>query len=400
MCRRARRRGAAPEPERAGAPAGNEVATTTEPTQAAIDALADLIQRSNRPAIIAGRGAVLADARDEIEDLAELTGAVLATSAPANGLFHGLPYALGISGGFATPFAQKLLREADLVLIIGASANQWTTRHGALIAPDGASVAQIDIEARAIGRNRPADLAAIGDAKATAAKLAATLKQRGHQQRGLPDRRARRANRPKPLARRPLRGRQHQRVHRPAHAEHRAQQVLPLDKAVAIDSGAFMGYPAMFLDVPDARAWVFANGFQAVGQGLGTAIGAAVAAPDRPTVAALGDGGTFMALAELETAVRLQLKLLVLIYDDAAYGAEVHHFEPMGHDVSRVRFPDADLAGFAKALGANAATVRKTEDLDALDVWLNEPQPGPLVLDAKVNPTICAEWLAEAFRGG
>ena len=156
----------------------------------------------------------------------------------------------------------------------------------------------------------------------------------------------------------------------------------------------------MFLGVPDARAWVFPNGFQAVGLGLGCAIGAAIARPERPTVAAVGDGGAFMALAEIETAVRLGLKLLVLIYDDSAYGAEVHHFEPLGHDVTAVQFPDADLAAIARAAGAQAATVRDTDDLRVVVTWLDEPEPQPLVLDAKVNPTICADWLAEAFRAG
>jgi acetolactate synthase I/II/III large subunit len=107
-----------------------------------------------------------------------------------------------------------------------------------------------------------------------------------------------------------------------------------------------------------------------------------------------------MALAELETAVRLNLRLLVAIYDDRAYGAEVHHFAPMGHDVSNVQFPDANLAAIARAAGAEALTVRRTEDLEAVSEWLSEAEPGPLVLDAKVNPAICAEWLAEAFRAG
>ena len=157
----------------------------------------------------------------------------------------------------------------------------------------------------------------------------------------------------------------------------------------------------MYLDVPDARAWVFPNGFQAVGLGLGNAIGAAIANPDRPTVAAIGDGGAFMALAELETAARLKLdKLLVVIYDDNAYGAEVHHFAPMGHDVSLVRFPDADLAAIATAAGAHGGDRAQTDDLDVIDEWLTEPRGHPLVLDAKVNPTICAEWLEEAFRAG
>ena len=176
---------------------------------------------------------------------------------------------------------------------------------------------------------------------------------------------------------------------------------LPANRAVAVDSGHFLGYPSMFLDVPDAREWVFPNGFQAVGLGLGSALGAAIAEPNRPTVAAIGDGGAFMALAELETAVRLKLgNLLVLIYDDAAYGAEVHHFEPMGHDVALVRFPEADLAAIARAACARAATVRNPGDLAVIEQWRVERSGHPLVLDAKVYPTIVADWLEEAFRAG
>ena len=78
-----------------------------EPAAEAIAGAADLIAKAQRPAIIAGRGAVLADAGAELERLGETIGAVLATSAPANGLFARLPYALGISGGFASPFAAR-----------------------------------------------------------------------------------------------------------------------------------------------------------------------------------------------------------------------------------------------------------------------------------------------------
>jgi thiamine pyrophosphate-dependent acetolactate synthase large subunit-like protein len=72
----------------------------------------------------------------------------------------------------------------------------------------------------------------------------------------------------------------------------------------------------------------------------------------------------------------------------------------MGHDVSRVKFPDSDLAQLAIAAGARAATVRRPNDLNIIDEWLAERRGHPLVLDAKVNPTICAEWLEEAFRAG
>ncbi|MEA2481000.1 MAG: hypothetical protein QOJ07_2922, partial [Thermoleophilaceae bacterium] len=176
-------------------------------------------------------------------------------------------------------------------------------------------------------------------------------------------------------------------------------ELLPHDKAVVIDSGHFTGWPAMFLDVADPRDWVFVNGFQAVGLGLGCAIGAAVARPDRITVAALGDGGLFLALAELVTAARVGARLLIVVYDDAAYGAEVHHFEPMGMDTATVRFPDTDLAGLARAAGVDAVTVRDVDDLDQVGHWVRDGS-GPLLVDAKVDPAVRADWLADAFRAG
>jgi thiamine pyrophosphate-dependent acetolactate synthase large subunit-like protein len=74
----------------------------------------------------------------------------------------------------------------------------------------------------------------------------------------------------------------------------------------------------------------------------------------------------------------------------------------MGHDVTRVQFPDADLAALATAAGCTGRTVRAVRDLEAISEWLHqEPrEKTPLVLDAKVNPDICAEWLEEAFRAG
>ena len=372
---------------------------TPDPSVQAIAAVADLLAAAQRPLIVAGRGAVLADARDELEALGARIGALLVTSAPANGLFAGLPYSLGISGGFASPHAAQLIPQADVLLVAGASLNHWTTRHGQLIGP-GARVAQIDLEPRAFGRHRPADVAVLGDAAAGARRLHDELERRGHRATGW-----RTDGVAAEIAANRWRDDPFQDAGTEEWIDPRTLSIalearLPAEKAVAVDSGHFLGYPSMFLSVPDARAWVFPNGFQAVGLGLGTAIGAAIARPDRPTVAAVGDGGAFMALAEIETAARLGLKLLVLIYDDRAYGAEVHHFAPMGHDVSRVQFPDADLAAIAAGAGARSATIRRADQLSIVDEWLAEPDPRPLVLDAKVNPTICADWLAEAFRAG
>jgi thiamine pyrophosphate-dependent acetolactate synthase large subunit-like protein len=371
----------------------------THPDPDAVAAAAAALRRADKPLILAGRGAVISNAAAALEALGSRIGAILATSAPAKGLFAGLPYSVGISGGFASPFAQRLLPQADTVLVVGASANHWTTKHGAMLA-GARTVIQIDADPRAIARNRPADIAIVGDAAATATALAEAMSD--HQNTGI-----RTPELQTEIAANTWREDPYEDAGTddwidPRTLSKALNELLPADKSVAVDSGHFLGYPSMFLDVPDARAWVFPNGFQAVGLGLGNGIGAAIARRDRPAVAAIGDGGAFMALGELETAARLGIdNLIVLIYDDAAYGAEVHHFEPMGHDVALVRFADADLAGLATAAGCEGRTVRTVEDLRPVEDWLEHTgNRRPLVLDAKVNPNVCAEWLEEAFRAG
>jgi thiamine pyrophosphate-dependent acetolactate synthase large subunit-like protein len=116
-------------------------------------------------------------------------------------------------------------------------------------------------------------------------------------------------------------------------------------------------------------------------------------------VAAVGDGGLLMALPELETLGREKPDLLVVIYDDAAYGAEVHHFRALGVPVELAQFAPTDFAALAEAAGCRGITVRTLADLEGVRGWLSGGRDRPLVLDAKVDPDICAEWLEEAFRG-
>jgi thiamine pyrophosphate-dependent acetolactate synthase large subunit-like protein len=383
------------EPATAG---GGEPAEAGEgapaPAPEALAQAAALLAGAQRPLIVGGRGAVLAGARDALEALGARSGALLATSAPARGLFAGLPFALGISGGFASPLAAELIAQADVVVAAGARLNQWTTRHGALLAP-GVRIVQIDIEPEAIGAHHPPTVALVSDVAATATALADLVPERsGWRTPELREAIATRGWRDEPYDDRAPAGRIDPRTLTRA-----LDDLLPAERTVVIDSGHFMGWPAMELSVPDARSWVFSNGFQAVGLGLATALGAALARPERLTVAALGDGGVLMAAAELETAARLAPRLLIVVYDDAAYGAEVHHFSPTGQPLDSVRFPDTDVAAIARAAGLDGVVVRSTDDLAAIARWLEAPER-PLLVDAKIDPDVCADWLAEAFRGG
>jgi thiamine pyrophosphate-dependent acetolactate synthase large subunit-like protein len=175
--------------------------------------------------------------------------------------------------------------------------------------------------------------------------------------------------------------------------------LLPQARMLAVDSGHFMGWAPMYMDVPDGRSFVFTQSFMSIGLGLATGLGAAIASPDRLTVIALGDGGALMGLPELETLGRLQLDALVVVYNDASYAAEVHHFAPEHAPMDAVRFPDTDFAALARSLGIEGVTVQSLAELEPVHDWLDRGRPKPMLLDAKVVPTIVADWLDEAFRG-
>ena len=367
------------------------------PTKAAVSQLAVLIQQAQRPVFIAGRGG--REAGPEIAALAEAVGALVATSAVAHGLFNGNPYNLGISGGFSSPFTAERIAQADLIVGWGCALNMWTMRHGSLIG-DSTTVVQVDLDDSALGANRPINLGILGDCAETAAAVLRGLHTSGYSATGL---------RTHEMAQRIA---EHSRWNSVETEDLSAGQtidprvlsraldvLLPENRIVSVDSGNFMGYPSTYLAVPDEFGFCFTQAFQSIGLGLSTAIGAATARPDRLPVLGTGDGGFLMAISELETAVREEIPLVVIVYNDSAYGAEVHHFDADDTDLDVVRFPTTDIASIAAGYGAAAVTVRGLEDLTSVKEWLSRPRQAPLVIDARIASDGGAWWLAEAFRG-
>ena len=320
-----------------------------------IEAVAELLAAAAFPVLLAGRGAVVSPGADAaIEELGAHAGALLATSAMAHGLFARQPFALGIAGGFASPLCSELAAQADVVVAFGAGAEPL----------DGAARRAVRRRrADRPGRRRPAGAraactAAIGpssrDAALAARAVTDALRRRGARRGPAPAPR-RSQPRSRTAAGATSRSPTTARTSSSTRARSRSRSTTCSRPSARSPSTPVTsrGYPAMYLQVPDARGFVFPNAFQSVGLGLGAAIGAAVGRPDRVCVAALGDGGTMMALAEIETAVRYGLGVVIVIYDDAAYGAEVHHFGPPGHAVDLTQFADADFAAIGRAVGAD-----------------------------------------------
>jgi len=379
------------------------------PSPEAVTAVAAVLRGAERPVFIAGRGArgpgVRAGSRlwprAELERLADACGALLATSAVAKGLFRGNPWDLDVSGGFASPLAAELITRADVIVGWGCSLNMWTMRHGKLIGT-GTTLIQVDDDASALGAHRPVHLGVLGDVAETARAVADALADgrgtqgtHGYRSAELRERIAREVRwRDVPFADES----DGQRID-PRALSMALDDLLPAERTVAVDSGNFMGYPSMYLSVPDEAGFCFTQAFQSIGLGLASAVGAAVARPERLAVAALGDGGALMGISELETVVRLGIPMVVVVYDDEAYGAEVHHFGPDGGPLDTVRFPPADIAAIGRGFGFEGVTVRGAGDLGAVRSWLEGPRERPLLIDAKVTSSRGSWWLEEAFRG-
>ncbi|MEU0027007.1 thiamine pyrophosphate-binding protein [Streptomyces sp. NPDC006335] len=367
-----------------------------EPAASEVAALTRVLEQARRPVFVAGRGSRSPAARDALEALAERCGALLATSAVARGLFHDNPWSLDVSGGFASPLAAELIGGADVIVGWGCALNMWTMRHGALIGAD-TTVVQVDDDPSALGAHRQLHLGVTGDVERTARHVLAASggKRQGLRTPDIAEAVAARVRwRDLPYEDTSTRDRIDPRTLSIA-----LDDILPAQRVIGVDSGNFMGHPSMFLSVPDQDGFCFTQAYQSIGLGLATAIGAALARPDRLPVAALGDGGALMGAADLDTVRRLGLPMVVVVYNDDGYGAEVHHFGPDGHPLDTVVFPPTDIAAVARGYGFEAVTVRTRADLKAVADWVAGPRSAPLLIDAKVVRDRGAWWLEEAFRG-
>ena len=367
-----------------------------QPDQTDVRRLAEAISRAKRPLILAGRGAVLSDADESLIALGDHLGALLATSICGHGLFADNPWSVGISGGFSSPVADELISESDFILGFGVSLTQWTTKKSKLIAR-GATVAQIDIEAPKLGYQMPVQFALLGDAKATAEALLAVLKQNGAAQSGRRNDRTRERIRAGDNHHSPYPDESSAQYIDPRTLSKALDDILPKDRVVASDSGHFCGWVPRYLRVPNAKASCLSHSFQSVGLGLASAIGLAIANPGKLAVLGAGDGGFMMSIADLETAIRLGLRMCILVYNDSSYAAEVHYFRRQGYSIDIVQFPETDFAAIARGYGARAATVRTLADLDEVRTWVREGAPGVFLIDGKINPNLEADWHAEHF---
>jgi len=362
---------------------------------AEIAALAHTLADAQRPFLLAGRGAWLSGAGSALGRLAERTGAVTASTALGRGVFPDARYDLGVTGGFGADGAMALVHDADVAVVFGASLNQFTMRFGDLFAP-GTRVVQVDTAPAATHPHVGGFIR--GDAAIVATALVAELDALGatgsgwREQIDLPALAARDSG-PEFAADGRL---------DPRSVARRIGELLPEDRVVVSDGGHFIGWANMYWPVasPD-RMMMVGTAFQSIGLGFPSVAGAAMARPDSTIVLTTGDGGGLMAIADLETAVRVAGgRGLAVVWNDGAYGAEVNLYGLKGLATAPMLIPDVDFAGIATALGAQGVTVRELADLDQLAEWAAMPAAERpfLLLDCRISSRVIAPYQQEVIR--
>ena len=361
---------------------------------AAVATAATLLNNARKPLFIAGLGAHKAGAKQAIEQLADRTGAVLAASLKGKDLFHGHPYNLGLIGSYSHGAGRRLMDEADCVVVFGAGLNQRTTSYGTSI-PAGVPLIHIDLSRTAIGRWYHADVALVADARSAAEQLLA-------------------ATHAKPAADKPLHSEDNRRrladfdfaseieaAHTPRTLDPRLaalafDQLLPAGRNAVYDSGNFMQI-VPYISGRGPQNFKGSHDFSSIGLGFGTAMGYCAGTPGQTTVLFVGDGGFLMNLGELETVVREDIPLVIVVMNDCAYGAELHYLKMRDAPVGKSVFLDVDFAPIAAALGFQTATVRTMDELHALAPLLAKPD-GPILIDCKINASVMAPFLLETVE--
>jgi thiamine pyrophosphate-dependent acetolactate synthase large subunit-like protein len=333
----------------------------TPPNPDTLGRLVERLATARRPIIIAGRGAVRSGAQAAIEKVAEASGALLATTLPARGMFDHNPYSIGVAGGFSSEIACELFAQADLVVGVGASLTYYTVDGGGLFPK--AFVAQIDERPRGLKDGlRTADLFVKADAKAGAEAVARELARSGAKPGFRSPELAQRIAQAVPDTAQfsILPG-----TFDPRHVVAELDRVIPKDWEMVSGSGHSAYFQTHMRGRRPEQFHVLRE-FGAIGNSISIAIGVAAAKNNGNVVLIEGDGSLIMHIQELETLKRHGLRLLICVLNDGAYGAEVHKLRQDGLDDSGAIFGRTDFGSIARGFGLQGVTVADLSQFEAL----------------------------------
>lgn len=352
------------------------------------------LRRCERPVLVAGRGAVVSAAHAEVAAVAESLGAAVACSLDGKEIMaDDHPLFAGPVGTYCRPCANRIVAEADLVFFIGCGAGDQVTNNWTL-PPVGSTVIQVDLEPAEIGRNYPGTIGVMGDARTALRMLGDAMGgARG------PDRapwKRRVAN---------LVAEWRDAVSAVCHSEavpvrperlcREIGEWLPPDAVLVSDTGysAIWSGTLIGLRSPGQR---FLRSAGSLGWAFPAALGAKCALPHQPVICFTGDGALWYHIAELETAMRLNIPTITVVNNNSVLGQcqlgvrRAYRGEP-GTPEEQYRFRDTDFSRLAEQLGALGIRVEQPEGIrPALERAREAGRPAlvDVVTEAESHPAL------------
>lgn len=354
----------------------------TRPDPEAIERAADLLLDADRPVMIAGGGAIISQAWEEITQLAEMLTMPVGTSINGKGsIAESHPLSIGVVGdNGARDYANRMVESADLIMYTGCKTDSVTTVKWTLPSPEsGVTIIHADVDALEIGNNYPTAVGIVGNAKLALADLVDSLASRS---RGTEPNKAR-LDEVVQEAERWWEGVQ-EKMHsdsvpiKPQRVMKALADALPPGTIIVADAGTSTPFTSAFYRSPAGRHVVIPRGYGGLGYAIPGVVGAKLARPDATVVGLMGDGSFGMSAGELETIARLQLPVTILQFNNSCFGwiktLQALYYE--GRYVSVHFSPDTDHAGIARGFGLRGVRIDRPGDVrDAIQEALQSGKP-------------------------
>jgi len=348
---------------------------------------AQLLERAIFPVILAGRGAYLSGAREELIALAELLKAPLVTTIMSKGLipFHHPLYAGLAAGRIGNLTAQAMLDRSDLVLAVGNRFSELGT--GRFSLKFEGRLVHVNVDPKDIGRTFRPDLGVVSDAKEFLNALLSELGQRKFGQRkGVESTIARTWRR----ERKQLEAFKKTRSRRMIESYDVVDVIRELaseDALIIGDVGAHR-IETFLMPVPVPGSYITTTSYLSMGMAVPGAVAAAINCPERQVFGIVGDGGFLMTGLDVATAVSYHARPIIVVFNDSSYRVLRIYEGVKYHSDTKPLYelPRTDFAGLATALGARGITIRKKRELRPLLKEAINSKEGPVVVDITINP--------------
>jgi len=359
-------------------------ATRPGPDAGDVRRAALVLGQARRPIILAGAGVIRSEAWDPLTEFAHRLGAPVATSISGKGsIAETDPYSLGVVGSNGgLPYRHEILREADVLLVVGCSLGSVTTEKWTLPEKGKTRILQLDVDPERLGLNYEIEVGIAADARRG---VEALLEECA----GAPGRID-----PEEIDER-------RRAHLESVSEFHSDETpirperflaellprLPDRTVMCVDPGTGCPYLSAYYRLPRAGRWfVSPRAHGALGYALPAVVGACFARPDASRVLGImGDGSFGISCGELETLARLALPVTLVVFNNSGYGWIKAGQKVRGKKYYSVDFSDSDHAAIARAFGLAARRVENPKELpSAIEESLSSK--GPFLLDVVVQP--------------